>query len=482
MHIPNIFKKNNKQAPVTTEWDSLQNIPQANPDRIERQLIPQNPNRRQQKKIEATLLTGDLNYLAATEDIQIDDNIEQDFLNKLSNGEITKQQEQKLLSTIIPFHNPDTKKNNILKIANNEHERKILNWAFDFNNRNPDNFDGTSAEFFFNSFPTPIDFEEREKEMLDRIEKFNGAKKRQEYEQDMENFKLHIFGKRQEYYKQLQYLHEAADAYASKLDDKTEELVDAFTGGKIKDDVNRYEQESISIKSCAVREMSKSQVRGNLEYEPSEDASYHKGNIMAVFDGVGGSENGALASSCCKEALPGIMDSVDFSTDAGKKEVLARLNASITSGHSTCVVTKIIGNQLHYAAIGDSRLYVVTKDGIAHQLTQDDNITPEMLEGSNLSQEKRQHLLDHGISRTLGSADNAVTIPNNNNLGSAFINKGDRIILCTDGITGDTPQDSISTDTIGLLAHRAPDAESVAENLMRSAAKTDDRTVIVAEV
>lgn len=479
MNLPNLFKsKNTTPSQAPSQWDSLQNAPQYSPNNSEQLQNPQiAPNRRQQKKIEAALLTGDKNYLAATEDIQIDSSVEENFLDKLANGEITKDQERDILYTIKPFGREELANQNTLKIASNTHETKIMNWAFNMANQHADRFSSDTAKNFLESFPTPIDFEKREQEILTAIERHNSPQKLEEYKRDMDAFKRHMYGKRQEYYKQLQYLHEAAEDYASQEKD---EIVDAFTGQRIKDTVaNNYEnREVIKLKSCSVREKSKAEVSGNLENAPSQDASYQKDNVFAVFDGVGGHNGGEKASSACKASLPNILENVDFSTQDGKRQVIAELDRSITEGASTCVVAKIIGDELHYAAIGDSRLYVITKDGYAQQITMDDNFTPDMLP-SYIPEADRQHYLDHGISRSLGAGNRA---PSERNLGSVRINKGDRIVLCSDGITGDTARDSISTSALGAIVSNSATTNEAADNLMKSAIKIDDRTVIVAEV
>lgn len=95
-------------------------------------------------------------------------------------------------------------------------ERNILGYFTSF--KWGDNWQNASTrdlDSFYAQFPTPIEFESEEATFLDKIEDLNGAAKRAAYEDAMENFKKHVFGKRYEYYKSYQNLKaEAFDEVA----------------------------------------------------------------------------------------------------------------------------------------------------------------------------------------------------------------------------------------------------------------------------
>lgn len=56
---------------------------------------------------------------------------------------------------------------------------------------------------------------------------------------------------------------------------------------------------------------------------------------------------------------------------------------------------------------------------------------------------------------------------------------GDRVVLCSDGITGDYGTDLMSDAELGSLVMNAHDAREAAKNLVSGARKRDDRTAVV---
>ena len=104
-------------------------------------------------------------------------------------------------------------------------------------------------------------------------------------------------------------------------------------------------------------------------------------------------------------------------------------------------------------------MYIISKEGVARQITRDEG------EGKYLW-------------NAIGNAEFAnVNIVSQ--VGEIPLQKGDRIMLCTDGITGDYGDDLVSEDEIGRVVGGASDALTAAKRIMTLARKRDDRTVIV---
>ena len=59
---------------------------------------------------------------------------------------------------------------------------------------------------------------------------------------------------------------------------------------------------------------------------------------------------------------------------------------------------------------------------------------------------------------------------------------GDRIVFCSDGITGDYEPDLISNDEVASVVERAKTAEQAARDLIAISTKIDDSTAMVVEV
>lgn len=301
------------------------------------------------------------------------------------------------------------------------------------------------------------------------------------------------------------------------------EILHSFKGNN-----HEVAEEEKLFDSVSAFMLSKDQVANIEPARGSQDTAYAENGLFAVFDGVGGSEDGQGASQLCARNIENIVGQVDFMSDYGKKFVIGALNYTLkeagTRGSTTSVITKLVQGDdgkrtLHYVSVGDSRLYVVRKDGTAEQVTHDDAMTDDQImtvlnsrSGNKKlsdmamryaragSEEAKQALLagspmrkdlvedmarlarqcmDHGISKSLhGGSDIEIS---EGNMGSIELNKGDQLVLCSDGITGDVAADRMSNEDLARAVHGFSSDEAVA-NLMQRAKKIDDRTAIVVNI
>ncbi|MBO7664510.1 protein phosphatase 2C domain-containing protein [Candidatus Saccharibacteria bacterium] len=249
---------------------------------------------------------------------------------------------------------------------------------------------------------------------------------------------------------------------------------------------------------ASVRYMSEMIMSGK-EDGSSQDAAYvdNERGLFAVFDGVGGDNGSEEASRACARALPGIFDKNDFASEQGKRDVLSDLAAVVNKGSTTGVIANVArdadgGKVLHFAAVGDSRLYVVHADGTSEQISHDDNVTDAMIirtwyfgnrvryeaDKAGSRKDEIENLLQHGISNSLQRGYRA---PAANNIGSYRLAEGDQLVLCSDGITGDTGDDIRSeSDVAAAVCGRS--ADEATKNLFNFASKYDDRTAIVVNI
>ena len=165
-----------------------------------------------------------------------------------------------------------------------------------------------------------------------------------------------------------------------------------------------------------------------------------------VCDGMGGANGGDIASkeavSCITEVLSEQLNEniTQESIEKIFESSVKKANSSIyemsqskkeLSGMGTTVVLALIYNDfLHIAHVGDSRAYIVNKDGIK-QVTLDHSVVQELINNGEITHEEAEvHPRKNIITRALGISSN-VDVDYSN----IKINKEERVLLCTDGLT-----------------------------------------------
>ena len=201
--------------------------------------------------------------------------------------------------------------------------------------------------------------------------------------------------------------------------------------------------------------------------------------LFAVFDGMGGEAAGERAALICAETLE------QARLEGGSFEAPAyyhRANAAVTSlgqslggtSGSTAAIACLRANRLFVSNVGDSRIYHLRGNAL-RCLTYDHTRYQQMTDsGYTVIDESERHVLTQflgmGIRRPM-SPHFAVSVP---------LQEGDRILLCTDGVSG-TLSDS---EILELL--KSPGGPEQAGRALISAAmesgSTDNVTAMVADV
>lgn len=165
-----------------------------------------------------------------------------------------------------------------------------------------------------------------------------------------------------------------------------------------------------------------------------------------VCDGMGGATGGNIASETAVKIIsekltngyhPGMNDNsvkhlVVSAIEAANATVYSKSrNDESLKGMGTTVVLAIIkGGSLYIANVGDSRIYVVSKESI-NQLTTDHSVVQMMIDNGEITPlEAKDHPQKNVITRALG-VDDTVRI----DYSQEKFNDGDIILLCTDGLT-----------------------------------------------
>jgi PPM family protein phosphatase len=143
------------------------------------------------------------------------------------------------------------------------------------------------------------------------------------------------------------------------------------------------------------------------------------------------------------------------------------------SGMGTTVTMAFhLGAQLWIAHVCDSRAYVY-RDGRLDQITRDHTVTAEMVRRGELDpDEVAGHSLRHVITNVVGGGELGVRVE-----AHAFdVQAGDRLLLCSDGLTEMVPNEAIAA-TLG--SEPAPDAAAHALLSQANAAGGRDNITVL---
>jgi protein phosphatase len=253
--------------------------------------------------------------------------------------------------------------------------------------------------------------------------------------------------------------------------------------------------------------------------------------LMAVFDGVGGSAAGEIASQTAERATlqrwkevrrqqsrsyharPVLENCAKIDLCALLQQLLeyadeqVRTDGAHLAGTSDLATTVAIGAvcrhgrdlQMFYAHVGDSRVYLLPERGPLRRLTTDDGLLGRLVENQMMSEDDARRIdqamhsseltdLELSYFRHRGGITQALGGPlrPNIHLDSTPITLGDRILLCTDGIHDnliDNEIEKILRNTPRNLAARYLVEHSLLrsrqERLVTIRAKPDDMSAIV---
>ena len=215
----------------------------------------------------------------------------------------------------------------------------------------------------------------------------------------------------------------------------------------------------------------------------NEDGFLIRPPVYAVADGMGGLNAGEVASAIALETLGTVADLSDGKV--ALSEWIRRANHAVferahqgenTSGMGTTLVAVVPdGDQLRLAHVGDSRAYML-RDGLLLQLTEDHSKVNRMVkEGLLTREEAEQHPARNVITRALGIQESVQCDET-----TLEVRQGDRLVLCTDGLSGMVDADAIRSV---LLTEKDPQEASVLLVQAANAAGGEDNvTALVLDI
>jgi len=231
-----------------------------------------------------------------------------------------------------------------------------------------------------------------------------------------------------------------------------------------------------------------------LNRKMNQDVFYtHKFNEQVGFaivcDGMGGQSAGNIASEMTCNIVSDKLKEIDIlkvdsleiddiiTTTIGDANIKvytkSKLEAGYTGMGTTVVLAFIVGETAHIACIGDSRVYSIQENCIK-QITKDHSLVQELFEQGKITQEEVfTHPNKNMITRAVG-----VALTVDIDLISVNIEKGQKLLLCSDGLTNMLNDEEIKKIVI------KNDLENSCKKLIEmanDAGGIDNTTVVVVE-
>lgn len=215
----------------------------------------------------------------------------------------------------------------------------------------------------------------------------------------------------------------------------------------------------------------------------NEDSYLVQSPLFCVCDGMGGHAAGEVASSIAVETIaktaPQAADAARLAAavEAANAAVIeAALNGLGKPGMGcTATCAYIENDMLAIAHVGDSRAYLL-HEGTLIRVTRDHSYVEELVDAGEITaDEARVHPNRSVITRALGS-DPAMYADHF----TLHIEEGDRLILCSDGLSSMIPDSEIEN-----IATQSPTAQICVDNLVDAALAAgghDNVTVVVVDL
>jgi serine/threonine protein phosphatase PrpC len=210
--------------------------------------------------------------------------------------------------------------------------------------------------------------------------------------------------------------------------------------------------------------------------------------LFALADGMGGHPEGEVASQLALQSLAALFQRDAKSTLA---DPLKFMHDAIMAGHhqllryatdkglmdtprTTVVACVLQGNAAYWAHCGDSRLYLVRGDKLVAR-TRDHSYSELQ---ATLSQvvPMAEKFNRNVLFTCLGSPGKPVV----DTVGPLLLQRGDRILLCSDGLWG-TVSDAVITEQLATRPISDAVPELVEQALRNGGAKCDNVTILAVE-
>jgi PPM family protein phosphatase len=214
--------------------------------------------------------------------------------------------------------------------------------------------------------------------------------------------------------------------------------------------------------------------------EGNEDAILINDPLYAVADGMGGHRGGEVASNLALQTVEQMFaqrqGTLTEQVERANRAVFERSQSDRdVSGMGTTLTAALIeGGAVRLAHVGDSRAYLF-RGGKLQLLTEDHTLVHRMVvEGEITETEAENHPHRSVLTRALG-VEGDVRVDET----KVEVGDGDRLLLCTDGLTG-----MLSEDEIESILQDVRDPQEAVDRLVREANRAggiDNITAVIVD-
>ena len=182
-----------------------------------------------------------------------------------------------------------------------------------------------------------------------------------------------------------------------------------------------------------------------------------RGALFMVADGLGGAAAGEIASGMAVDIVLQEMRRTWASAPTSDPDAFAHAlkracdlantriyeyamkNPDHRGLGTTATIAGLLGDTLYLVQVGDSRAYVV-RDGVAQQITKDQSLMQRLIEAGEMTPEEAEQSERKNIILQALGPEPTVKI----DLTHQSVRRGDMLVLCTDGLSGQVRKDEIS--------------------------------------
>ncbi len=231
------------------------------------------------------------------------------------------------------------------------------------------------------------------------------------------------------------------------------------------------------------------ELRGQPEGDIQEGLLGKRGLLLGVCDGMGGAAAGEVASQMAVDTLHEVLEEAtpgesrdDFarllvhSVEESGSRIFsaAKMDRTRRGMGTTSTVATLRDKVLFVGQVGDSRCYVL-RNGELSLITKDQSLVNQLIEAGQLTEEEAE-AFEHSniILQALGTTEE-VTV----DLTFLELRRGDRILLCSDGLSG-----LVHASAIGEVMRESESIKDACHALIQmanSAGGHDNITCIICE-